>query len=65
MNDENEPFYKNARVLLFIAVILGSLIAIMPTYSDGKFQTNLKYGLDLKGHMVAVTASGVLRSRCR
>lgn len=49
MNDENEPFYKNARVLLFIAVILGSLVAIMPSYSDGKFQTNLKYGLDLEG----------------
>src|SRR5512139_1530831 len=49
MNDEKEPFYKNIRVLLFIAVILGSLIAIMPSYSDGKFQTNLKYGLDLQG----------------
>ena len=48
MNDE-EPFYKNARVILFIAVILGSLVAIMPSYSDGKFQTNLKYGLDLEG----------------
>lgn len=48
MNDE-EPFYKNARVLLFIAVLLGSLVAIMPSYSDGKFQTNLKYGLDLEG----------------
>ncbi len=48
MNDE-EPFYKNARVLLFIAVVLASLVAIMPSYSDGKFQTNLKYGLDLEG----------------
>ncbi|GFO96230.1 SecD/SecF/SecDF export membrane protein [groundwater metagenome] len=48
MNDK-EPFYKNARVILFIAVILGSLVAIMPSYSDGKFQTNLKYGLDLEG----------------
>lgn len=48
MNDE-EPFYKNARVLLLIAVLLGSLIAIMPSYSDGKIQTNLKYGLDLEG----------------
>lgn len=49
MNGENEPIYKNARVLLFIAVILGALIAIMPSYSDGKLQTNLKYGLDLEG----------------
>ncbi len=48
MNDE-EPFYKNVRVLLFAAVILASLVAIMPSYSDGKFQTNLKFGLDLEG----------------
>ena len=48
MNEE-EPFYKNPRVVLFIAVILGSLIVIMPSYSDGKFNTNLKYGLDLEG----------------
>jgi preprotein translocase subunit SecD len=48
MNDQ-EPFYKNVRVILFIAVILGSIVAIMPSYSDGKFQTNLKYGLDLEG----------------
>jgi preprotein translocase subunit SecD len=48
MNDQ-EPFYKNARVILFIAVILGSLVAIMPSYSNGEFQTHLKYGLDLEG----------------
>ncbi len=48
MNEE-EPFYKNPRVVLFIAVIFGSLIVIMPSYSDGKFNTNLKYGLDLEG----------------
>lgn len=48
MNDE-EPLYKNPRVLLFIAVVIGSIIAIMPSYTDGKFQTNLKYGLDLEG----------------
>lgn len=48
MNGE-EPFYKNTRVLLFIAVVLASLVAIMPSYSDGEFQTNLKYGLDLEG----------------
>src|SRR4030067_402869 len=48
MNDQ-EPFYKNARVILFIAVVLGSLVAIMPSYSNGEFQTNLKYGLDLEG----------------
>lgn len=48
MNDQ-EPFYKNPRVLLFMAVIFCSILAIMPSYSDGKFQTNLKYGLDLEG----------------
>ncbi|MDD5617068.1 MAG: preprotein translocase subunit SecD [Candidatus Methanoperedens sp.] len=48
MNEE-EPFYKNPRVILFLAVILGSIAVIMPAYSDGKFQTNLKYGLDLEG----------------
>lgn len=48
MNDQ-EPFYKNPRVLLFIAVIFCSILVIMPSYSDGKFQTNLKYGLDLEG----------------
>ncbi len=48
MNDE-EPSYKNPRVLLLIFVILGSIAAIMPSYSSGEFQTNLKYGLDLQG----------------
>ncbi len=48
MNEE-EPFYKNSRVILFLVVILGSIAVIMPTYSDGKFHTNLKYGLDLEG----------------
>jgi preprotein translocase subunit SecD len=48
MNDE-EPFYKNPRVLLLVFVILGSIAAIMPSYSGGEFQTRLKYGLDLQG----------------
>ncbi len=48
MNDE-EPSYKNPRILLLIFVILGSIAAIMPSYSSGEFQTNLKYGLDLQG----------------
>ncbi len=50
MNDE-EPFYKNWRVLLLILVIIGSIAAITVSYSNGKFsiQNNLKYGLDLDG----------------
>ena len=48
MNDE-KPFYSNPRVLLLIFVILGSIAAIMPTYSNGEFQTRLNYGLDLQG----------------
>ncbi|TRZ92601.1 MAG: preprotein translocase subunit SecD [Methanosarcinales archaeon] len=47
--NEQEPFYKNARVILLIAVVLGSLVVIMPSYSNGEFHTNLKYGLDLEG----------------
>jgi preprotein translocase subunit SecD len=50
MNEE-EPFYNNWRVLLLIAVILGSITAITVSYSNGAFsiQNNLKYGLDLDG----------------
>lgn len=48
MNEE-EPFYNNPRFLLLVFVIIGSIIAIMPSYSNGEFRTNLKYGLDLEG----------------
>lgn len=48
MNEE-EPFYNNPRFLLLVFVIIGSVIAIMPSYSNGEFSTNLKYGLDLEG----------------
>ena len=48
MNDE-VPYYQRPRVLLLIFIILGSIAAIMPSYSNGEFQTNLKYGLDLEG----------------
>ncbi len=48
MNEE-EPFYKNPRFLLLLFAILGSIAAIMPSYSNGEFQSNLKYGLDLEG----------------
>lgn len=50
MNEE-VPFYKNWRVLLLIAVILGSITAITVSYSNGQLsiQNNLKYGIDLDG----------------
>jgi preprotein translocase subunit SecD len=48
MNDY-EPLYKNSRIILFILVILGSIIAIMPSYSNEEIQSNLKFGLDLEG----------------
>ncbi len=50
MNDE-QPFYKNVRVLFLILVILGSIAAITVSYSNGEFHigNNLKYGLDLDG----------------
>lgn len=48
MNEE-EPFYKKPRVLFLAFIILASIAAIMPSYSNGEFHTNLKYGLDLEG----------------
>lgn len=48
MTDE-QPFYKNSRVLLFIFMILLSIGAILPSYSSGEFHSRLKYGLDLEG----------------
>lgn len=48
MNDD-EPYYKHPRFLLLVLVVLGSIAAIMPSYSNGEFSTNLQYGLDLEG----------------
>jgi preprotein translocase subunit SecD len=50
MNEE-EPFYKNWRVLLLVLFILGSIAAITVSYSNGEFSvgSKLKYGLDLDG----------------
>ena len=47
--NEDEPYYKNPRFLLLAFVLLGSIAAIMPSYSNGRFHTNLQYGLDLEG----------------
>ncbi|MCE8423384.1 MAG: preprotein translocase subunit SecD [Candidatus Methanoperedens sp.] len=48
MNGE-EPFYKKPLVIFLALIILASIAAIMPSYSNGVFHTNLKYGLDLEG----------------
>jgi preprotein translocase subunit SecD len=39
---------KNFRILLWILFILGSVIAIHPTYSGG-FDSNLQFGIDIEG----------------
>ncbi|MDW7726367.1 MAG: preprotein translocase subunit SecD [Candidatus Methanoperedens sp.] len=49
MNDEEKRFYEHPRVLLLAFVIIASIFAIMPSYSDGEFQSNLNYGLELEG----------------
>jgi hypothetical protein len=39
---------KHWQVALVIILLLGSLVAIYPRFEDGKFTTNLQYGLDLQ-----------------
>ncbi len=40
---------KDYRVAIFAFLLLGSIVAIHPGYSNGSFTTNLRYGLDLEG----------------
>ncbi len=51
---ESMKLHKDFRVIIFIAAMLISLIAIHPAYDgyddyDGSFSSNLQYGLDLEG----------------
>jgi preprotein translocase subunit SecD len=48
---DEQPFYKNPRVLFLILVVLGSIAAITVSISNGELHigSNLKYGLDLDG----------------
>ena len=39
---------KHWQVALMLVLIIGSVIAIAPRYEDGKFTSNLQYGLDLQ-----------------
>ena len=48
---ESMKLHKDIRVIIFIAAMLISLIAIHPAYNshDGGFSSDLQYGLDLEG----------------
>ncbi len=41
--------FKDLRVLILILAVLISLAAINPHYTEGEFQTNLKFGIELAG----------------
>ena len=49
--EESMKLHKDIRVIIFIAAMLISLIAIHPAYNshDGGFSSDLQYGLDLEG----------------
>lgn len=50
IGDESKSIFKDIRVIIFIIALLGSIIAIHPSYnSQDGFTTNLNYGLDLEG----------------
>lgn len=45
-----KSLFKNPRVIIFIILLLGSIVAIHPGYTPGKGTTsNLNFGLDLEG----------------
>ncbi len=47
---DKKSLLKNARVIIFILIFLGSIVAIHPGYTPGKGTTsNLNFGLDLQG----------------
>ncbi|HOW14923.1 preprotein translocase subunit SecD [Methanosarcina sp.] len=49
MSDKKDLF-KNPRVIIFILILLGSIVAIHPAYTPGEgITTNLNFGLDLEG----------------
>lgn len=47
-SDTLRKLYTDWRVVLLVALVILSVIAIGPHYEDGKFTTNLQYGLDLQ-----------------
>jgi len=47
---DKKSLLKNPRVIIFIILLLGSIVAIHPGYTPGKGTTsNLNFGLDLEG----------------
>jgi preprotein translocase subunit SecD len=47
---DKKSLLKNTRVIIFILIFLGSIVAIHPGYTPGKGTTsNLNFGLDLQG----------------
>jgi preprotein translocase subunit SecD len=50
MSGDKKGLLKNVRVIVFILIFLGSIVAIHPGYTPGKGTTsNLNFGLDLEG----------------
>ena len=47
---DKKGLFKNPRVIIFILILLGSIVAIHPGYTPGKgTSSNLNFGLDLEG----------------
>lgn len=59
---DKKGLLKNPRVIIFILILLGSLIAIHPSYTPGEgISTNLNFGLDLEGgSWLQIQLQGVL-----
>ena len=59
---DKKGLLKNPRVIIFILILLGSLIAIHPSYTPGEgITTNLNFGLDLEGgSWLQIQLQGVL-----
>ncbi|MEL7665644.1 MAG: preprotein translocase subunit SecD [Methanosarcina mazei] len=59
---DKKGLLKNPRVIIFILILLGSLIAIHPSYTPGEgITTNLNFGLDLEGgSWLQIKLQGVL-----
>ncbi|MDD4254131.1 MAG: preprotein translocase subunit SecD [Methanofollis sp.] len=47
-SDTLRKLYTDWRIVLLVAMVILSVIAIGPHFEDGKFTTNLQYGLDLQ-----------------